>query len=128
MTNSASTPPTPLTHFDAAGQAHLACRPATLIKYLHDAYYLPMGITNLLPGMAVGYDWCYNRLTPTQRAQFQTQMEQWADWVWPETNPTRATAWTPPDAPSNRAVGRVCNLPGKRAGYKPAPRLATAAR
>ena len=37
---------------DAAGQAHLACRPATLIKYLHDAYYLPMGITNLLPGMA----------------------------------------------------------------------------
>jgi len=35
-----------------AGQAHLACRPATLIKYLHDNYYLPMGITNHMPGMA----------------------------------------------------------------------------
>ena len=48
---------------------------------------------NLLPGMAVGYDWCYNRLTPAQRSQFQTQMEQWAEWVWPETNPSRASAW-----------------------------------
>jgi len=35
-----------------AGQAHLACRPATLIKFLHDSYYVPMGITNKQPGMA----------------------------------------------------------------------------
>ena len=27
---------------------------------------------NLLPGMAVGYDWCYPRLTPPQRTQFRT--------------------------------------------------------
>jgi hypothetical protein len=54
----------------------------------------------VLPAMAVGYDWCYDRLTPAQRAQFQTQMEQWADWVWPETNPARATAWAV-DNPGN---------------------------
>lgn len=48
---------------------------------------------NLLPGMAVGYDWCYNRLTPAQRSQFQAQMEQWAEWVWPETNSSRSSAW-----------------------------------
>ena len=27
-----------------AGTAHLGCRPATVIKYIHDRYYLPMGI------------------------------------------------------------------------------------
>ncbi len=35
-----------------AGQAHLACRPATLIKFLYDNYYVPMGITNQMPGKA----------------------------------------------------------------------------
>src|SRR5437016_8866118 len=35
-----------------AGQAHLACRPATLIQFLHDRYYVPMGITNKQPGVA----------------------------------------------------------------------------
>jgi hypothetical protein len=54
----------------------------------------------VLPAMAVGYDWCYDRLTPAQRARFRTQMEQWADWVWPETNPARAHAWAV-DAPGN---------------------------
>src|SRR5439155_25769229 len=37
---------------DAAGQAHLACRPATLIKFLHGNYFLPMGVTNQQPGIA----------------------------------------------------------------------------
>jgi len=37
---------------DQAGQAHLACRPATLIQFLHDSYYVPMGITNKPVGMA----------------------------------------------------------------------------
>ncbi len=27
-----------------AGTAHMACRPATVIKYLHDTYYVPLGI------------------------------------------------------------------------------------
>jgi uncharacterized protein DUF4962 len=51
------------------------------------------GARSVLPAMAVGYDWCYDRMTPEQRAAFRLQMEQWADWVWPETNPVRATGW-----------------------------------
>jgi hypothetical protein len=46
-----------------------------------------------LPAMAVGYDWCYDRMTSEQRTAFREQMEQWADWVWPETNPERASGW-----------------------------------
>src|SRR5207249_21264 len=51
-----------------------------------DAYYYTRSV---LPAMAIGYDWCYDRLSPAQRAAFRAQMEQWADAVWPETNPAR---------------------------------------
>src|SRR5712691_6627689 len=39
---------------------------------------------SLLPDLALGYDWCYDRLSPDQRAQLQSRMEAWADWVWPQ--------------------------------------------
>jgi PKD repeat protein len=58
-------------------------------------------VRTVLPGMAIGYDWCYDRLTPLQRSQFRAQMEVWADWVWPETNPSRATAWAVNNAGDN---------------------------
>lgn len=56
----------------------------------YDAGY---GARTVLPAMAVGYDWCYDRMTADQRTRFRTQMEAWADWVWPETNPARASGW-----------------------------------
>jgi hypothetical protein len=56
----------------------------------YDAGY---GTRTVLPAMAIGYDWCYDRMTAAQRTRFRTQMETWADWTWPETNPARATAW-----------------------------------
>jgi hypothetical protein len=48
----------------------------------------------VLPDVAITYDWCYDRLTPAQRAAFRVQLEAWSDWVWPETNPSRATGWS----------------------------------
>ena len=55
-----------------------------------DSYYYTRTV---LPSMAVGWDWCYARLSAAQRTAFRAQMEAWADAVWPETNPARAGAW-----------------------------------
>jgi hypothetical protein len=51
-------------------------------------------VRGVLPVMAVGYDWCYDRLTPEQRTRFRTEMERWSDWVWPETNEARKDGWS----------------------------------
>jgi hypothetical protein len=62
----------------------------SLAAITYDSGY---GVRTVLPAMAMGYDWCYDQMTPAQRTTFRRQMETWADWVWPETNPARATAW-----------------------------------
>ena len=46
-----------------------------------------------LPALALGYDWCYDRMTIDQRSRIRAGMEADADWVWPETNPARADGW-----------------------------------
>lgn len=46
-----------------------------------------------LPVVTMGLDWCYNGLTPAQRTQVAVWLMNRADWVWPETNPSRAGAW-----------------------------------
>ena len=48
---------------------------------------------SLLPELALGYDWIYDRFSGGQRAAFQALLETLADWVWPETNPTRVNGW-----------------------------------
>jgi hypothetical protein len=51
-------------------------------------------VRSILPEVATVYDWCYDRFTPAQRAAFRAQLEAWADWVWPETNPSRVGGWS----------------------------------
>ncbi|HEY4100084.1 MAG TPA: hypothetical protein VGM20_04310 [Gemmatimonadales bacterium] len=46
-----------------------------------------------LPDFIMGLDWCYAGLTVTQRHQAATWLMNRADWVWPETNPSRANGW-----------------------------------
>jgi hypothetical protein len=45
-----------------------------------------------LPLVTMGLDWCYDGLTPGERHQAATWLMNRADWVWPETNPTRTGA------------------------------------
>src|SRR5262249_61768105 len=51
-------------------------------------------VRNVLSDVSIAYDWCYGRLTPTLRSRFRAQLEEWADWVWPETNPSRVGGWS----------------------------------
>jgi hypothetical protein len=46
-----------------------------------------------LPDFIMGLDWCYNGLTVAQRHQAATWLMNRADWVWPETNPSRNGGW-----------------------------------
>lgn len=43
--------------------------------------------------LAIAYDWLHDRLQPALLLQLQSVLEKWGQWIWPETNPTRATAW-----------------------------------
>ena len=56
---------------------------------------------NYFPTATIVYDWLYSVLTPTQRQQLQSDIETCADWVWPETNPSRIGAWGVNDPGSN---------------------------
>ena len=46
-----------------------------------------------MPLVTMGLDWCYDGLTTAQRRQVATWLMNQADWVWPETNSRRSTAW-----------------------------------
>jgi hypothetical protein len=48
---------------------------------------------NTLPAISEGLDWCYAGLTVAQRQRTATWLMDAADWVWPESNPTRRGAW-----------------------------------
>ncbi len=50
-------------------------------------------VRTLLPDAACLLDWAYPVLTPPQRADLIACLEQWARWVWPKTNASRAGAW-----------------------------------
>lgn len=47
----------------------------------------------VLPEEAIVYDWCYDRLSSSQRATWRSAMEAQGNWVWPSTNPSRNGAW-----------------------------------
>jgi hypothetical protein len=46
-----------------------------------------------LPDYIMALDWCYAGLTVAQRHQAATWLMNRADWVWPETNPSRTGGW-----------------------------------
>lgn len=46
-----------------------------------------------IPLVTMGLDWCYAGLTVAQRRQTASWLMDQADWVWPETNPSRQGAW-----------------------------------
>ncbi|MEO6564805.1 MAG: hypothetical protein ABIO63_02115 [Casimicrobiaceae bacterium] len=54
-----------------------------------------------LPLVTMGLDWCFDGLTVAQRQQTATWLMNRADWVWPETNPTRVGGWAVTDATNN---------------------------
>jgi hypothetical protein len=45
------------------------------------------------PPMAAAYDWLYPALTAADRQRMADHMCLCFDWVWPETNPSRANDW-----------------------------------
>ena len=55
---------------------------------------------NYFVAASILLDWGYSALTPAQRTQLATDIAACADWVWPETNPSRKGAWAI-DAPGN---------------------------
>jgi len=58
-----------------------------------------------LPDMAAGLDWCYSAMTPAQRQQVATWMMDRADFVWPDSNPSRIGAWAVDDPADNYYPG-----------------------
>ena len=47
-----------------------------------------------LPLVSMGLDWCYNGLTVAEHQQAATWLMNRADWVWPESTPSRAGGWS----------------------------------
>lgn len=82
----------------ATGDARYAQRAGVLLSadavesndLTYDSGY---GVRFQLPLVTMGLDWCYDGLTVAQRRQAATWLMNRADWVWPETNPSRAGAW-----------------------------------
>jgi hypothetical protein len=60
---------------------------------------------NLFPTLALGYDWCYDRLTDDQKQRICRRLEQWVEWTWPDTNPARAGAWAVNNPGNNYWIG-----------------------
>jgi hypothetical protein len=54
-----------------------------------------------LPLVTMGLDWCYAGLTVVQRHQAATWLMNRADWVWPQSNPARVSAWGTTDYQDN---------------------------
>lgn len=54
-----------------------------------------------LPDVALGLDWCYAGLTTAQKQQAATWLMDAADWVWPDSNPSRSGAWAVNSPDSN---------------------------
>jgi hypothetical protein len=50
------------------------------------------GVRFNLPLVTMGLDWCYNGLSVAERRQAATWLMNRADWVWPESNPSRLNA------------------------------------
>ncbi len=48
---------------------------------------------SLLPAMSIGFDWCYSRLSSSQRSAFAAKMVAWAERIWPETGGSLSTHW-----------------------------------
>lgn len=49
---------------------------------------------SVLSRCAVVFDWLKDEMLQTDRMTTITVMEAWGWWVWPETNPSRSTAWS----------------------------------
>jgi hypothetical protein len=64
-----------------------------------------------LPLVTMGLDWCYNGLTVAQRQQTATWLMNRADFVWPESNPSRAGAWGVADYEDNYYYGFMMTGP-----------------
>lgn len=56
------------------------------------------------------YDWCYPALNATQRNQLRADIEACADWVWPETNPSRKGQWGVDNPGNNYFYGFLCTM------------------
>lgn len=50
-------------------------------------------VRSVLPYVSVIYNWCGDLLTPAQQTRWAAQLNAWANWVWPETNPARKGAY-----------------------------------
>jgi hypothetical protein len=72
--------------------------PANITALQSDDDY---GYRSTLPSITAGLDWCYNGLTVAQRQQTATWLMNQADFVWPESNPTRRGAWGVADVENN---------------------------
>lgn len=56
---------------------------------------------NYFPAACVCLDWLHGWLTPAMRGQLIADIEVCADWIWPETNPSRTTGWAVASPGSN---------------------------
>lgn len=54
-----------------------------------------------LPLVTMGLDWCYDGLAVATRQQVATWLMNRADWVWPQSNPSRASGWAVNDVGNN---------------------------
>ena len=92
----------------ATGNSTYATRAGAILT----AYAVPGSVTALqggsaypyrfyLPLVTMGLDWCYSGLTVAQRHQAATWLMNQADWVWPESNPARTSAWGTTDFQDN---------------------------
>jgi hypothetical protein len=66
---------------------------------------------SLLPEITEGLDWCYAELTVAQRRHAATWLMDAADWVWPESNPSRKGAWAVADVANNYYWGFMMTGP-----------------
>lgn len=88
------------------------CVPANDLT--RDSYF---DYRTVLPNVFTGYDWCYDRLSVSQRKQIATWLMDRADQVWPETNPARANGWANDFPSNNYYYGFLMTWPSALAVY-----------
>jgi len=71
----------------------------------------------VLPDMAAGLDWCYAAMSTAQRQQVATWLMDRADFVWPDTNPSRLGAWAVADPADNYFPGFLTTWVAAIAAY-----------
>lgn len=50
-------------------------------------------VRDVLPRVALALNWCPEAFTDAERQEVVRQLKEWAEWVWPETNPARKDHW-----------------------------------